>query len=37
MVSLIDPGFQKNIDVFVTELLWLVESIRPVVEPAELS
>src|SRR3954454_8575343 len=34
--NLIDPGFQKNIDVFVTELLWLAESIRPVVEPAEL-
>lgn len=35
--NLIEPSFQKNIDVFVTELLWLAESIRPVVEPAELS
>ncbi len=33
---LLDPNFQKNVDSFVTELLWLSESIRPVVEPAEL-
>jgi len=35
--TLLDTGFQKNIDIFITELLWLVESIRPIVEPAELS
>lgn len=35
--GLTDVNFQKNIDTFVTELLWLAESIRPVVEPAELS
>lgn len=35
--NLIDIHFQKNIDTFVTELLWLAESIRPVIEPAELS
>ena len=34
--NLIDASFQKNIDVFVTEFLWLAESINPVVEPAEL-
>jgi NAD(P)H-dependent FMN reductase len=34
--NLTEPNFQKNIDVFVTELLWLAESIKPVVEPAEL-
>lgn len=34
--NLVDAGFQKSIDVFVTEFLWLAESINPVVEPAEL-
>lgn len=34
--NLIDSNFQKNIDIFVTEFLWLAESINPVVEPAEL-
>jgi NAD(P)H-dependent FMN reductase len=34
--NLLDPHFQKSVDIFVTELLWLAESIRPVVEPAEL-
>jgi NAD(P)H-dependent FMN reductase len=34
--NLIDDNFQKSIDVFVTEFLWLSESINPVVEPAEL-
>ena len=33
---LVDPTFQKSVDTFITELLWLSESIRPVVEPAEL-
>ena len=33
---LTDATFQKNIDLFVTEFLWLAESINPVVEPAEL-
>jgi len=27
--KLIDPGFQKNIDVFVGEFLWLAESLAP--------
>jgi NAD(P)H-dependent FMN reductase len=31
---LIDPVFQKNIDVFVTEFLWLAESLKPEMEPA---
>ena len=34
--NLTDAGFQKSIDVFVTEFLWLAESINPVIEPAEL-
>ncbi len=34
--NLTDTGFQKNIDLFVTEYLWLAESINPVIEPAEL-
>lgn len=34
--NLIDENFQKSIDVFVSEYLWLAESINPVVEPAEL-
>lgn len=34
--NLTDEGFQKSIDLFVTEFLWLSESINPVVEPAEL-
>ena len=34
--ELTDAGFQKSIDVFVTEFLWLAESLNPVVEPAEL-
>ena len=34
--NLKDAGFQKSIDIFVTEYLWLAESINPVVEPAEL-
>ena len=34
--NLTDASFQKSIDVFVTEFLWLAESINPVVEPAEL-
>ncbi len=34
--NLTDAGFQKSIDVFVTEFLWLAESLNPVVEPAEL-
>lgn len=27
--NLTDPGFQKSIDVFVTEFLWLAETLRP--------
>jgi hypothetical protein len=27
--NLVDPGFQKNIDVFVGEFLWLAESLAP--------
>ena len=27
--NLIDPGFQKNIDVFIGEFLWLAESLSP--------
>ncbi len=34
--NLTDAGFQKSIDVFVAEFLWLAESLNPVVEPAEL-
>ncbi len=34
--NLTDAGFQKSIDIFVTEFLWLAESLNPVVEPAEL-
>jgi hypothetical protein len=34
--NMLDQHFHKNIDLFVTEFLWLAESIRPVVEPAEL-
>ena len=34
--NLTDKSFQKSIDVFVTEFLWLAESLNPVVEPAEL-
>jgi NAD(P)H-dependent FMN reductase len=29
--NLIDPSFQKNIDQFVTEFLWLAESLTPIV------
>ncbi len=34
--NLTDNTFQKSIDTFVTEFLWLAESVNPVVEPAEL-
>ncbi len=34
--NLKDESFQKSIDIFVAEYLWLAESISPVVEPAEL-
>lgn len=27
--NLLDPGFQKNIDVFITEFLWLAENLAP--------
>jgi len=27
--NLLDPGFQKNIDVFATEFLWLAENLAP--------
>ena len=33
--NLTDPNFQKSIDIFVTEFLWLAESINPVIEPAD--
>lgn len=34
--NLTDASFQKSIDIFITEFIWLAESINPVVEPAEL-
>ncbi len=34
--NLTDSNFQKSIDIFVTEFLWLAESVNPVVEPAEM-
>ena len=34
--NLLDAGFQKSIDLFIAEFLWLAESINPVVEAAEL-
>ena len=32
--NLIDPGFQKSIDNFVNEFLWLAETLRPELESA---
>jgi NAD(P)H-dependent FMN reductase len=32
--NLIDPAFQKNIDNFVSEFLWLAETLRPELESA---
>lgn len=34
--TLTDAGFQKAVDLFAVEYLWLAESLNPVVEPAEL-
>lgn len=31
--NLIDPAFQKNIDVFVSEFLWLAQSLKPHSQP----
>lgn len=33
--NLIDPAFQKNIDLFVTEFLWLAESLSPIIQPLQ--
>ncbi len=30
--NLLDPGFQKSVDTFVSEFLWLAETIRPELE-----
>lgn len=32
--NLVDPSFQKNIDVFVKEFIWLAESLHSEIEPA---
>ncbi len=31
--NLLDPGFQKNIDVFIAEFLWLAENLAPEMQP----
>jgi hypothetical protein len=33
--NLIDPSFQKNIDVFVGEFLWLAEALAPELQPIQ--
>jgi NAD(P)H-dependent FMN reductase len=33
--NLLDPAFQKNIDVFVSEFLWLAQSIQPINHPLQ--
>jgi len=32
--NLLDAGFKKNIDIFVSEFLWLAESLAPEMQPS---